>query len=167
MNSEPNANISKPLDEWATEIDAWADSKGWNTPQCSHANFEVETYKTSPYTGNSILWCSDCGAVSLKRGDPWRLPKLAQEKNVGEVFMLFVTEIAEAFEEWRNHKGLNEIYYNDNNPTKPEGIPVELADLMIRIMHFTGHNKIPLESTIRLKQKYNETRPFRHGGKQA
>jgi hypothetical protein len=43
----------------------------------------------------------------------------------------FHAEVSEAWEEWRNGHSLTEVYYVDG---KPEGIPIELADVIIRIL---------------------------------
>lgn len=51
--------------------------------------------------------------------------------------------------------------------TKPEGLVVELADAVIRIMHLCGELDLPLEDAIIAKMKYNESRPFKHGGRKA
>lgn len=51
--------------------------------------------------------------------------------------------------------------------TKPEGLVVELADAVIRIMHLCGELNLPLETAIVAKMRYNEQRPFKHGGKRA
>jgi hypothetical protein len=51
--------------------------------------------------------------------------------------------------------------------TKPEGVVVELADAVIRIMHLCGELGLPLEIAIIAKMLYNEQRPFKHGGKKA
>ncbi len=83
-----------------------------------------------------------------------------------EKLLLIISEISEAFEEWRSNHGLTEIYY-DPQGLKPEGVPIELADAVIRILHFCEANGINLERAIRLKMDYNKTRPFRHGGKKA
>jgi hypothetical protein len=48
---------------------------------------------------------------------------------------------------------------------KPCGIPSELADVIIRILHFSGKHKVPLAQAVREKMAYNESRPFKHGGK--
>ena len=62
--------------------------------------------------------------------------------------------------------------YNPDNPDacsaqskKPEGVAVELADCMIRILDYCGHAGIDIEEAIRIKHEYNKTRPYRHGGK--
>ena len=48
---------------------------------------------------------------------------------------------------------------------KREGVAVELADCMIRILDYCGHAGIDIEEAIRIKHEYNKTRPYRHGGK--
>lgn len=75
------------------------------------------------------------------------------------------SEISESLEEYRNNKGLTEIYYNPDNPNKPEGFPIEIADALIRIFDICGANGIDIENAVRLKMKYNKTRGHRHGGK--
>ena len=63
--------------------------------------------------------------------------------------------------------------YNPENPDapcsaqskKPEGVAVELADCVIRILDYCGHAGIDIEEAIRIKHEYNKTRPYRHGGK--
>jgi NTP pyrophosphatase (non-canonical NTP hydrolase) len=87
------------------------------------------------------------------------------EREVGTALMLMVTELAEAMEEHRNGHGLDEIYHQPNG--KPEGVPVELADVIIRIADLCGHHKIPLNRALREKLAYNKTREYRHGNKKA
>ena len=83
-----------------------------------------------------------------------------------EKMLLIISEIIEALEEWRNGRGVNEIYFNEvGNNDKPEGVPIEIADAVIRIFDFCEANKIDLENVLRMKMRYNKTRAFRHGGK--
>jgi NTP pyrophosphatase (non-canonical NTP hydrolase) len=75
-------------------------------------------------------------------------------------------EICEAGEEFRVH-GMDPdkfIYYADG---KPEGIAVELADALIRLLDLCGHWNIPLIDAMEIKMAFNETRPYRHGNKLA
>ena len=48
---------------------------------------------------------------------------------------------------------------------KPEGIAVELADCIIRILDYCGHENIDIENVIKIKHEYNKTRSYKHGGK--
>lgn len=48
---------------------------------------------------------------------------------------------------------------------KPEGVPVELADTVIRVLDTCEAYGIDLGFEIRRKMEYNETRAFRHGGR--
>jgi hypothetical protein len=54
---------------------------------------------------------------------------------------------------------------DDRTIDKPEGIPSELADIVIRVMDICGYYGIDLEAAITEKMEYNRNRPIRHGGK--
>ncbi len=85
------------------------------------------------------------------------------DKPFGELIALMHSELSEALEEYRNGRGLHEIYESEGG--KPEGVPVELADVVIRIADFCGRHGIDLSWAVRSKMAYNKTRPYRHGGK--
>ena len=84
---------------------------------------------------------------------------------IPEKIALMHSELSEALEEYRNGHGPTEIYYNDSNPTKPEGIPAEIADVIIRALDFCAGYEIDIDEAIRIKMAYNATRPHMHGGK--
>ena len=48
---------------------------------------------------------------------------------------------------------------------KPEGIPSELADIVIRVADLCGYYGIDLEAAITEKMEYNKSRPYKHGNK--
>ena len=75
------------------------------------------------------------------------------------------SELSEALEEHRNGRAPQEIYYNPEKPDKPEGIPIELADCVVRIFDFCGKYDIDLADALREKMEYNKSRPYRHGNK--
>lgn len=77
-----------------------------------------------------------------------------------ESIMLMVSELAEAAEEIRKTTVL--IYYNLG---KPEGLAIELADCVIRILDYCESKHIDLEYCMKIKNKYNKTRPYMHGKK--
>lgn len=112
------------------------------------------------------------------------------ERSLPEVLMLCVSELSEALEEYRDM--MPDVYhvcdesnnrsacdeqgcgdYNNGaceldgmNP-KPEGIAVEMADCIIRILDYAGRMGWDMDGIIRQKHEYNKTRPYRHGGKKA
>jgi NTP pyrophosphatase (non-canonical NTP hydrolase) len=107
-----------------------------------------------------------------------------KDASVPEDFMLMVSEIAEALEDHREGKLPHEMYYEDSGGTKfgsieqarklsmnaddvrgfkPCGIPSEMADVIIRVLHFCGKHGIDIESAVAEKMVYNDKRPFKHG----
>lgn len=85
-------------------------------------------------------------------------------KSFGEEIALCHAELSEAIEEYRNGYAPDLMYYSAYGD-KPEGVPVELADVIIRIFDMCGKYGIDIEAAIITKQEFNRTRPERHGGK--
>ena len=79
-----------------------------------------------------------------------------------EKLLLVHSELSEALEEYRDGHGFTDVYYVDS---KPEGIPIELADAVIRLLDLAEIYKIDLSWAIQEKQAYNKTRAYKHGGK--
>lgn len=132
---------------------------------------------------------------------------MPQPRNIGEVLMLMVTELAEAMEavrdgklalSWSYHRPADPIQlgngydveinpYGDGNSyfvsqatgnrtlmtheaclqlgliAKPEGLPSELADTLIRILDACAAWGIDIEEAVQRKIAYNRTRQIKHG----
>jgi NTP pyrophosphatase (non-canonical NTP hydrolase) len=110
-------------------------------------------------------WCKYVNNWAKRKG--WWTPPSDSAK----IHLNIISEVVEASEEVRNN---HEPFYWGEPQTieerelglrKPEGEAVELADAVIRIMDYFGHKGWDLERIIKLKMKYNETRPRRHGNK--
>jgi NTP pyrophosphatase (non-canonical NTP hydrolase) len=73
-------------------------------------------------------------------------------------------EVSEAWEEARKPDfDPKRTYYRKDG--KPEGLPAELADIVIRALDTAQSLGIDMEKAIAEKEKYNQTRPYRHGNK--
>lgn len=86
-----------------------------------------------------------------------------EDRGFAEVVALAHSELSEALEEYRNDQPL--LYYNEDKPDKPEGIGIEMADVIIRILDWAESADCDIEEMIRIKFNYNATRPYKHGGK--
>lgn len=106
------------------------------------------------------------------------------ERNVPEMLMLVVSEVAEALEALRKDQRADpfiaEISYNDlehlNDQSKElwkksfedsikSTFEDEIADVAIRLFDLCGGLGIDLEKHIEMKMKYNSMRPYKHGKK--
>lgn len=98
------------------------------------------------------LFAADCHAASRRAGWYTDLETgKAKDRNVGEMLMLIVSEIAEAMEGER--KGL----MDDKLTDRPMG-EVELADAMIRIGDLATYRGYDLGGAVVAKMAYNATR---------
>lgn len=78
---------------------------------------------------------------------------------IGNKLMLIVGEVSEAHEALR--KGERDWYLTAEG--KFEGLPIELADVLIRIFDLAGALDIDLQGCVENKMAYNDTRPYKHG----
>ena len=86
-----------------------------------------------------------------------------------EFIALCHTELSEALELYRdpntNIASITTEETEKYGATKPVGIPIELADTIIRILDGCELYNIDIEKAIREKMQFNRTRDYRHGNK--
>ena len=81
------------------------------------------------------------------------------ERSLSAITLLMQSEVAEIVEEYRKHKGIGEIWYEVHHSKggvdvttiggpgdKPCGIPVEIADMVIRVADYCGKKGYDLEA---------------------
>lgn len=127
--------------------------------------------------GSLKLVAAEVHHVAKSKG--WHI----HDRTFGDVVALIHTEVSEAMEEHRaGHRPtqvrIGEKIYNDPDGAdwdemeliakeglKPEGLGVELADAIIRILDYADEVGLDMDELIRIKTAFNRTRPYRHGGK--
>jgi NTP pyrophosphatase (non-canonical NTP hydrolase) len=124
----------------------------------THSNFTVLPKPVLPKKSKHKLLDlkrlqKDAHAIAVSKGF-WK----EAAKTPLESLMLAVSELAEAAEEIRNDT--KPLYHG-----KTEGLAVEIADCILRLLDLAEHEKLPLVEALQVKNEYNRTREYLHGGK--
>ena len=106
---------------------------------------------------NLTEWSKEVNKTATEHG--WHEPD--KEPSFGEVVALCHSELSEALQAYREEQPMQFI----DGHGKPDGIAVEMADCLIRVLDWAGQNGIDMESIVKQKDIYNKSRPYRHGGK--
>lgn len=108
--------------------------------------------------------------------------------SIPEALCLIHSELSEALEEYREGKPLiygtcalaaEDCEYSGvcdrvgppgeggeiEGPCKPEGIAVELADVILRTLDLMAHLGVDVDAVVMAKHRYNLGREYKHGGK--
>jgi hypothetical protein len=71
-------------------------------------------------------------------------------RNISELLMLAVSEAAEALEVYREGIPLDKVWKNDKG--KPEGFPIEVADIVIRLLDTMAAADLPIADLVLAEQ---------------
>lgn len=77
-----------------------------------------------------------------------------------EFIALLHSEVSEALE------GIRKGNPPDEHIPEFSTLEAELADVIIRIMDFSYHEKLNIVDALDAKIQYNKNRPYKHGGKE-
>jgi NTP pyrophosphatase (non-canonical NTP hydrolase) len=175
MNETTIRALQRQVHETARAKGWW---DGWPTERlCGGCGFYVDDTTCgcgSPIEGHGspmteghgpIPMGCDCYRHYPRDEDRPARPTQDERDFAGRVIVLLAlitTEVAEAIEEARGGR-----FRERSEDGKPEGLPAELADVVIRCFDLAGGLGIDLAGAIERKAAYNATRPTRHGGKLA
>lgn len=128
-----------------------------------------------------------CGSTAASKGfhddrpkaeDYWKSADHQKELNnwQGNKLLLIVSEVIEAHDEIRSGHAADQTYYPTINAMpgsydpayavgkhKPEGVPSEIADAVIRCFDFAYTEGFSLADIILEKLQFNSQRPYKHG----
>ncbi len=92
------------------------------------------------------------------------------DRQIGTLLMLIVSELSEALEAHRKNKSSTDISLIENSESFKEEFELhikdtiedEIADTFIRLFDFCGYLNIDIDKHIKLKRQYNKLRPYKH-----
>lgn len=147
----------------------------WVKTLPSYRKLHMTTETTPTYDMDTVKGVlrqiqEQCWRTAEEHG--WHEPKAwFREENErvaspGELIALIGSESSEMLEALRDTGDPTTTWYRDSDK-KPEGVPYEGADVIVRVFDAFGIWGVDGADALLEKMEFNETRPYRHGNKHA
>lgn len=156
MKGEDLADFSDYLQSAAEWVNRNNEAHGWYDPDPAQVDGGVSA------------------VFDVFSGDTWREQALrdvvtevirAVGRTFGDEIALLVSEAGEALDAYRKTGMEDQTQGPPHTMVKPEGTASELADIFVRLLDTCNRYDVNLGEEFIKKMRYNETRPYRHGGK--
>ncbi len=164
--------VLNELAEWAWDT---AEKAGFHEYNAERAQIEAAVERAKRCAEDGAPLPREVQDALLMMERKTRIPVPIPEK-----LLMIDGEIAEAMEAYRDPRfdptktyvkqggEYVELADDDVDPTKkPEGLPIELADALIRGLHLAREANLNIGRAVVRKMLHNPTRSFRHGNKRA
>lgn len=167
IDSDQLAEIEKwTLPQLQDRIHEWAIRKQWRGP-------DAETQRT---TGDDIALIVSEAAEALEafreKGNPTKIwwtydievgGVKFKEMSMDQCLVLYGLELDNCTEADKN-EAVEQLAELKLTP-KPQGVGVELADVLVRILDYCAEHNINFLNMMQMVLHHNDTREIRHGGK--
>jgi hypothetical protein len=160
MRADELAEIERwSLPEMQKRIHEWAISKEWRGPN-------AETQRT---TGDDIALIVSEAAEALEafrdRGEPTAIWWTYDVEVDGVKFKHCSKEQLQIIWNCDDMEEVDDMIHELGLTMKPQGVGVELADMLVRILDYCEEHDINFLNMMQMVLHHNETREIRHGGK--
>lgn len=132
---------------------------------------ELFGHESNIHTAGAVLHMLQHMVYRLEKDKGWYDTEVTMDRMAANLH----SEVSEMHKAWRDH-GFEKYYTQPlvhhakdsqdrtvNAPPKPEGVAIEMADVLIRLLGDAERCGISLLDAFMEKMLYNWTRPYRHG----
>ena len=97
-----------------------------------------------------------CGIMSIGKFGVKPVPS-----ELPEHLMFITSEVSEVYEEHRKGRAVDEIYWENG---KPEGIPIEMADVILKTLYVAEAYGMDMMKALRIKLIHNANKKRKKNG---
>jgi NTP pyrophosphatase (non-canonical NTP hydrolase) len=144
-----------PAGVWLRELDG--EQTGCNRNNGMHESAREEGRRMSKTIAD---WQKEAWKTAESNGFHEKHEGISSILSMAVQIINFHEEVSEVWacvktDQWKTTKTMLE--------GKPQGVAIELADIVLRVLDTCEMNGIDLDEAMHMKNEYNKTRPYMHG----